>query len=397
MSVARRLFILAAVVILVGLTGGWLTGLALKRIHDLLPAVTKQPAEKPAPKKQLDIRQIMEEGADTATQPLAQVLDNLDYTQDASAFKTYHLVVQSRLRKEGFEELEQYATKVRSDKARFPGGEWKIQRFITTLSKYPGGTDRPDSDWLSHMTYFQSWMKQFPNSITARVAYANALTDYAWKARGSGWASTVEEDGWKRFRERLQQARKVLEELPVARRTCPTWHRAMLTVALGQSWERGEYDQLVQDAIRLEPLFQPVYTARAYSLLPRWHGKEGDWETFAKENADKIGGEAGDALYYYIAVSLRDFYSEDEFFKKTRVSWPRMKRGFAAIEHQSGLNQTQLNTYCRICGVADDRPEALKILGRLGDNWDKDAWGTKATFDDFQDWANKRGKYINCP
>jgi hypothetical protein len=147
----------------------------------------------------------------------------------------------------------------------------------------------------------------------------------------------------------------------------------------------------------VEPLFQHIYTARAYSLLPRWHGEKGDWEAFAKESADRLGGESGDAMYYYICASLTDYYPEIEFFKKTQASWSRMKRGFASIERHSGLNQTQLNTYCRLCGPADDRPEAIKTLTRLGDDWDHGVWGNKATFEDFEDWANKRGKYINCP
>jgi hypothetical protein len=72
-----------------------------------------------------------------------------------------------------------------------------------------------------------------------------------------------------------------------------------------------------------------------------------------------------------------------------------MKRGFAAIERAYGVDRAMLNQHCRLSGCACDRPEALAMLKRIDKDWDKETWGTQATFDDFKAWANRQGKYAN--
>src|SRR5205814_10318239 len=66
--------------------------------------------------------------------------------------------------------------------------------------------------WQVHDRIHQDWIAQFPTSITARVAYADFFTDYAWHARGTGFADKVTKEGWQRFRERIELARNTVGE-----------------------------------------------------------------------------------------------------------------------------------------------------------------------------------------
>ncbi len=66
--------------------------------------------------------------------------------------------------------------------------------------------------WQVHDRIHQEWIAQFPASITARVAYADFLREYAWHARGTDLADKVTEEGWRLFGERLESARKMLAE-----------------------------------------------------------------------------------------------------------------------------------------------------------------------------------------
>lgn len=391
MPVLRRVLIFILVMLLLGVGLGWLV-LRTRPAWQGILAQLRPPASSAAGKR-LDIRPIEEEPAATSGLPLEQAVAGLDFQHDAAAFHTFQVILQSRLRGGRFDELEAFAGRAREGRRRFPGGAWVLCRFVEDLGSPPGGEDRPDGDWLAYMARLQDWMRHAPASLAAREAYAEALTNFAWKARGSGWASSVTEAGWARFRERLAQAREVLEAVPPARRTCPMWYRVMLTVALGQGWKRPAYDRLFGDAVAVEPRFQHFYTARAYSLLPRWYGEAGDWERFLEQSADSLGGEAGDALYYDIAMAQSDYFEGYEFYRCHPVSWPRMKRGFEAIERTHGVTDGMLHAFCRQSGWNLDRPTALALLRRIGDGWDAEAWGTRANLDNFKDWAYQRGKY----
>src|SRR5688572_23879351 len=94
-----------------------------------------------------------------------------------------------------FDELDKIARELRASKAHYENGYWKLGAF------YKGFCDLPDEAWESRWTnliaHLRLWVKAKPQSITAHTALGRALRGYAWKARGSGWASTVTQSGWK--------------------------------------------------------------------------------------------------------------------------------------------------------------------------------------------------------
>src|SRR6266496_1140299 len=107
-----------------------------------------------------------------------------------------------------YDELDRMAEGLRRSKACFCDGFWKLSTFYSPLSDLP--YDSSDSVWTSRLGQLRLWMDQKPDSITAPVALAETLRNYAWKARGGGWAGEVTETGWKLFHERLAECAKVL-------------------------------------------------------------------------------------------------------------------------------------------------------------------------------------------
>lgn len=394
MVVARRLIFPILSILVLGGALGWGASRFLKRAFGHLGGGQGQLQNKHQPHPPR-IHPIVDEDSKTASLPLEQALGALDYEHDPGALNTFSVVVASRFKQEKFEELDRFANQMQKTKARFPGGAWKLHRFIVALEECPGGVDRPEADWQAHLDRFRKWMALKPGSSLASVAYAHGLIKYAWKVRGDGWASEVSKEGWKPFGDRLEQAKKILQQTPRNQSRDPEWYLGMMTVALGQGWERGEYEKLFTEAIKSEPLYFGLYSAKAYYLLPRWHGEEGEWEDFAKDAADRIGGGEGDAMYYFTVSGQVRFFDSKEFFKNPKISWPRMKRGFASIENEYRMSYSMLNAYCRNASRAGDRPEALAAFARIGTNWDQETWQTKDMFNDFQDWANRRGKYAN--
>src|SRR5882757_7674477 len=162
---------------------------------------------------------------------------NGDFSVDIHAFQNFTGTAARILNEEKFVELDCLAGHARSGKERLPGGLWKIHLLYLGLRQpVPYPVHATQEDWTDLLQRLQSWAKARPESITARVALALAYLDYASDARGSGYANTVGESGWKLFGERTAEARRILEEASKLAAKCPEWYVAMQMVSVNQGW-----------------------------------------------------------------------------------------------------------------------------------------------------------------
>ena len=84
-----------------------------------------------------------------------------------------------------YDKLDGYAAALRTSKESWATGSLKLGNLYAAFNP---PSEAPDADWERSLTALQGWILARPNSITARVALASVLVEYAWKARGSGWA-----------------------------------------------------------------------------------------------------------------------------------------------------------------------------------------------------------------
>jgi hypothetical protein len=261
------------------------------------------------------------------TSAVACQADRLDFHEstDVNAFRNYGRAVGELLRQEKFDQLDCIADSARTQKARFSGGDWKLRQLYNALEEPEHGVHATEEDWKDHLGRLKRWVAAHPESITARVAFAKAYVGYAWDARGNGYSDTVSDSGWRLFRERLEKARSILEEAAKLKRKCPEWYVVMQRIALGQAWDSESVSALLEKAVAFEPQYQTYYQMYAIYLLPKWRGEDGDSARFAQEAADRVGGEQGDALYFWIAAKIACPCEEPEY---KRLSWPRIQKGF---------------------------------------------------------------------
>jgi hypothetical protein len=278
-------------------------------------------------------------------------------------------------------ELESLANDLRASKARFRSGAWKIDHFYTALACRD---DEPESMWQLHEKIHHQWKTQFPKSITARVAHAQFMTKYAWHARGSGYAEGVTEDGWRLFNERLASARTILDQsksLP----PCPVWWSARFTVALGEGVDPADHEALFQEAKKAEPTFFPHDLDRAYYLLPRWHGKPGDWEAAAEAEIERKDG-SGHESYARVVNKLSSYYQN--IFNESKASWRKTSKGFDEMRIRYPDSKQILNIYCRMAYLAGDRKHAKKLFEEIGPDKLQSCWLHKGReFDTAKAWA----------
>jgi hypothetical protein len=285
--------------------------------------------------------------------------------------EAYRAEVNKGMAARDFAGLDTLADEARAKRLRFGMGSWRIAQFYDTLEL---SAKLGEDVWQERLAMLREWQQQRPLSITARVALADALTDYAWKARGTEYAPKVKQAGWKLFGERLAEAWAVLKDARQLPAKDPYWWSVAQTVALGQQWEREDYDKLFREAIAYEPEFWGYYIKKAHYLLPRWNGKPGEWESFAEESINEPGG-LGPEVYARIVINMNSYYQQ--IFHESKARWDLTKAGFETIRERYPDSTEMLSEFAMLATQGNDAKCSREMFDALGDRIDRRAWKSK--------------------
>ncbi len=130
---------------------------------------------------------------------------------------------------------------------------------------------------------YPALLQLFPHRFLAHSFAAQFYIDWAWEARGGGYASTVSPESWKLFGERIQlaedEAKKGIDLDP----TDPVCFNHMVTVCLAKGYPPQVMEQWFSRALLADDSDVTVcYTKMTY-LLPRWYGSADDVLAFGRE------------------------------------------------------------------------------------------------------------------
>ena len=295
-----------------------------------------------------------------------------------------------QLRAKKFTELEGIENDLRTSKARFAGGDWKLHQFYTALS---GGlilrNAAIDSDWLELIALQTEWRTASPKSPVPPLLLAMTYSGFGWDKRTSKRAKDVSQHRFDVFRDRLNQGAFYLNESRRLSTSNPQWFTAALRIAIGLGWAKDQATTLFNQAVALEPLYQHTYSVMAQFLLPRWYGDPGEWETFAAESTSRVGGQQGSAIYHHIIVRISQSHGREEMFAENNLNWRRIQWSFADRERLYGESREAVNAMCWLAGAADDLTAARSFMARIGDSWAPSIWITRQRFDTYQEWLKK--------
>lgn len=270
--------------------------------------------------------------------------------------------------------LEALAASLRSEAAILDDSASLISRFYNAAVNVP--EEEPAQS--EAMAFYEKWAADQPGSITAQICLADALTSYAWNARGSGYANTVSDEGWKLFTDRLARAWDILKTARSLPAKCPGWFSAAQTVALGQGWSRDDYMAMVDQAIADYPAYGEFYTNTCYWLTPRWYGERGDFEKWLALRADSYPPADRDRQYArFVWLADRMPVSGEIVFSPDRLDWDRTRHGFDLWLKDDPGNLLVRSEYARLAVLANDRVTAREQLSLIGPKflpamWKKD-------------------------
>jgi hypothetical protein len=134
---------------------------------------------------------------------------------------------------------------------------------------------------------------------TALTAQGYFNLDYAWDARGDGWASTITPEGQKLMDQRLAKAAAALEQAWQLDPTNSDAATEMLEVELGQGQGRDRMELWFARAMQADPDNYEACKAKLYYLEPKWYGSGDEMLKFGREC---LAGGNWDAGIPYILV-----------------------------------------------------------------------------------------------
>ena len=120
------------------------------------------------------------------------------------------------------------------------------------------------------------------NSIAA-ILDAEFYIEYAWNARGNGWANTVTSRGWQLMGGRLAQANEILTGQYAKDPKNPLIPLLMMGVLLGQHQPRAQMELWFQRGLQSDPDNFQLYMLKRWYLHPRRHGSDQDVWDFGLE------------------------------------------------------------------------------------------------------------------
>jgi hypothetical protein len=285
-----------------------------------------------------------------------------------------------------FQKLESMAEEFRSPKLRFRNGWWKLRAFYVAFGDNRNiGGDEPYRELIGKL---ESWAVERPDSITPRLALVEAYHGYAWVARGSGWASQVTEEGAQLMEKRIEKGFEWLKQAHDLPQQDPALYAVALHLCLGANVAREEYEKYFETGVRNASGYNALYEYKAYYLLPRWHGRQGEWESFARKMTQRKDIAESEEIYARIAIYLRDiglFYDE---FSASKESWEELKSSFQALEKKYPDSLEIKSIFCNISGTLCDYKEAREQMKLLDGKVDLSVWHSKENFLGAVEWAN---------
>ncbi len=197
--------------------------------------------------------------------------------------------------------------------------------------------------------------------------------EYAWRARGGGFANTVAPEAWKLFNERLRTADKALRR---AWRLNPKDAQTpvlMIRVALGLQEARPEMEKWFERAMAVNTNNYDACFQKLWYLDPRWYGSAEDLVAFGKEcvasrqwggRVPLILADAHAAVVNYECqtdAERKAYWTRPEVWADIQASFARF---FALNPNAEGYHQNYA-LFAYWCQQWDELNRQLDLLGTV--------------------------------
>ncbi len=192
----------------------------------------------------------------------------------------------------------------------------------------------------------------------------------AWTARGTGWASQVTEDGWKKFNQHLAEARTFLVKAWKANPKSPVAASRMISVTMAGVPVAGESERTWFDrAIAARCDYRQAYEAMISAYRPRWIGSYELMLAFGKACMDTKRYDTDIPVYFARACNtiVSEIGDWREFYRRPEIAGPLIEQSHGWIkepsrEQEKFMRECYLALNLWLTGDNVKAAEALKAL-----------------------------------
>lgn len=194
----------------------------------------------------------------------------------------------------------------------------------------------------------------------------SVYTNYAWDARGHGYADTVTAQGWAAMEKRLKIAENCAEQAFLADPYIRATPKGMLSVELGQKKGLKRLDLWFSRGVALNPNDYELYSHYMYYLEPKWHGSDEQMLNFVKVSNAPKNWKAGLPLLLADYHSSMAAYEENQlvYFKRPEV-WKDIKdcyEEFLQRYPNAMVERTKYMRFAAYCKQIEVGKEQLRLL-----------------------------------
>jgi len=159
---------------------------------------------------------------------------------------------------------------------------------------------------------------------------------------------------------------------------------------MGLGKTNKEMDALFEKGIAIEKCYWPLYENMALSILPRWGGRPGQLEAFARRAVELTQQKDGQILYFKIAdaaIGMKN--AEPKQFKQLGFSYKILQQAQDdLVKRYPDTNDNYLlNFSCFLACAYGDKDKAKNLFVQIGSNWVKSVWCDEDIFNKYKSWV----------
>jgi hypothetical protein len=286
----------------------------------------------------------------------------------------------------------------------------EMNQYVGSLEDLPDGSSRYEGlvGGLADLLRFGSlapevafghttdWRRRVKNSTMADLAEAMLLTEWAWSARGNGFANSISSQNMALYEYRTEMAAAALDDLADRAAKNPLWYTLSLEVGLDQSKDREKLQALFDQGMATAPKYRPLYRRMLRILMPRWGGSYDDVDKFI----DKIYAQSAKTRGYERYAELYSTYARLEgdelnLFADTPAFWSGMRTGYLGLVKRYPNSDAVLNSFANFACRADDKVTYNRLRGAVGKRLSSTSWSTKYSIESCDKKLAAAGEFPN--
>ncbi|MBI4569820.1 MAG: DUF4034 domain-containing protein [Planctomycetes bacterium] len=225
-----------------------------------------------------------------------------------------------------------------------------------------------------------------PGAVAAPSVEGTFWVNFAWDARGSGYANTVTAAGWAGFHERLLRAEEVLNrawEMDPSSANAPY---QMISVAMGLGWSAEKMDVWFQRAMSADGDHYHACGSKMLFLHPKWGGSFDAMLAFGRACLDSGSWQVKIRLMIvdaHIEIRKGRGMTPQEYWSQPQA-WKDVQSAFVPFLDRFPNAKTWRTQYAMLACDAGEWAIAREQFNLIGDSYCEAFFNTREKYEKYR-------------